>query len=139
MKILLLTLAFLAIPVSAGAAEPINIDIATPPVVIISHSITQRYSRLVRFYEAGTIGQGEDGNIYIRDESKLSLPLRQIAEKLVDLENNERKALAVAIADSNGRKDAQAEVWGLLTQRWKSRAKQGWWLRDAQGNWSQKT
>jgi hypothetical protein len=129
-------LACLTAPVSA--ADPINIDIGTPPVTIIKHSIVQRSSRLVRFYVAGTIGQGDDGLIYIRDESKLSLPLRQIAEKLVDIENNERKALAVAVADSNGRKDATAETWAALTERWKSQFKTGWWLRDSQGNWTQK-
>ncbi len=136
MKRFVLILACAVLPVSA--AEPIKLDIGTPPVVIIRHSITQRYSRLVRFYEAGIIGQGDDGLIYIRDDSRLTLAQRQIAEKLVDVENGERKDLVFAIADGNGRKDAQPEVWAGLVQRWKSQFKPGWWFRDVQGNWNRK-
>jgi len=68
----------------------------------------------------------------------MKLVKRQIAEKLIDNENYERKALVFAIADGNGRRDAQAEVWELMRQRWQQQWKSGWWLRDAQGNWSRK-
>lgn len=127
-----------AIAADATPTAAINLDIGTPPVVVVRHSLTQRYSRLVRFYEAGTIGLGEDGDIYIRDATHLSLPLRQIAEKLVDVDNNERLALVVAIADAHGGKAMEPAVRTALAQRWRSQFKSGWWLRDAQGNWQQK-
>lgn len=130
--------AFAAEPAKTPAPPPINIDIATPPVVITQHAITQRSSRLVRFYEAGEIGLGADGLIYLRDASQMKLAKRQIAEKLIDNENYERKALVFAIADGNGRRDAQDEVWRLMRARWHEKWKSGWWLRDAQGNWSKK-
>ena len=144
MKRLLLLLVCLALPVAAAepakdaAKAPINLDIGTPPVVITRHSIAQRSSRLVRFYEAGEIGLGHDGFIYLRDGVKLSLAKRQIAEKLIDLENAERKTLVFAIADGNGRREAQAEVWELMRVRWNQQFKSGWWLRDAEGKWSRK-
>ena len=122
----------------AAADTAINLDIGTPPVIVVKHSIAQRHSRLVRFYDAGTVGQGDDGDIYIRDSSKMSLALRQIAEKLVDIENNERRALVVAIADSHGGQAVEPAVREALTRRWESQAKSGWWLRDAQGQWRQK-
>ena len=140
MKRLVLLLACLAQPVSA--AEPvkatINLDIGTPPVVITRHSITQRSSRLVRFYEAGEIGLGHDGLIYLREDAKISPDKRRIAEKLIDQENPERKTLIFAIADGNGRRDAQPEVWELMRARWHQQWKSGWWLRDAEGKWSRK-
>jgi len=140
MKYLVLLLACLALPVAA--AEPvkaaINLDIGTPPVIMTKHALAQRYSRLVRFYEAGEIGLGHDGFIYKRDGVKLSLAKRQIAEKLIDMENNERKTLVFVIADSNGRRDAQPEVWDMMRARWHQQFKSGWWLRDAEGKWSQK-
>ncbi|TRZ96962.1 MAG: DUF1318 domain-containing protein [Rhodocyclaceae bacterium] len=140
MKQLLLLLACLALPVSA--AEPpktaINLDIGTPPVIVVKHSLAQRTSRLIRFYEPGEIGLGADGFIYLRDGVKLSLAKRQIAEKLIDTENEERKALIQALADSNGRRDAEPEVWVLMRQRWHQQWKSGWWLRDAEGKWSRK-
>jgi uncharacterized protein YdbL (DUF1318 family) len=144
MKRFALLLACLALPVAAdepareAAKPPINLDIGTPPVVVVKHALAQRTSRLVRFYEAGEIGLGHDGFIYLRDGVKLNLAKRQIAEKLIDTENEERKALIQALADSNHRRDAEPEIWELMRERWNKQWKSGWWLRDAQGKWSKK-
>ena len=140
MKRLFLLLACLALPVSAAepVKEAINLDIGTPPVIVTRHSLTKRSSRLIRFYEAGEIGLGHDGLIYLREGVKMSLVKQQIAEKLIDQENEERKTLVFTIADGNGRRDAQAEVWTLMRERWKQQFKSGWWLRDAEGKWSKK-
>lgn len=142
-RLTLLLLAGLALPVfaaeSADAAKPpINLDIGTPTVAVVRHSLAQRTSRLVRFYESGEIGLGHDGLIYLRDSSKMTLGKRQIAEKLIDVENPERKALIQALADSNGRRNDEAEVWALQRARWHKQWKSGWWLRDAEGKWSRK-
>lgn len=140
MKRLVLMLASLALPVAAAepAKEAINLDIGAPTVVVVKHSLAQRTSRLIRFYEPGDIGLGHDGLIYLRDGVTLSLFKRQIAEKLIDAENEERKALIQALADSNHRRDAEPEVWALMRQRWHQQWKSGWWLRDAEGKWSRK-
>ncbi|MDP3513710.1 MAG: DUF1318 domain-containing protein [Sulfuritalea sp.] len=125
-------------PVNAAAKPAINLDIGTPSVIVVKHSLAQRTSRLVRFYEAGEIALGKDGFIYLRDGLKMSLAKRQIAEKLIDVENLERKALIQALADSNGRRDAEPEIWELMRARWHQQWKSGWWLRDAEGKWSRK-
>ncbi|NJD34406.1 MAG: DUF1318 domain-containing protein [Betaproteobacteria bacterium] len=143
-QLVVLLLACLALPLSAAetakdsAKPPINLDIGTPPVIVVKHSLAQRTSRLVRFYEAGEIGLGDDGLIYLRDGTKMSLAKRQIAEKLIDAENPERRALIQALADSNHRRDAEAEIWELMRERWHKQWKSGWWLRDAEGKWSRK-
>lgn len=147
MKRIALLLACLALPalhvqaaetVKAAAKPAINLDIGTPSVIVVKHSLAQRTSRLVRFYEAGEIALGTDGLIYLRDGLKMSLAKRQIAEKLIDVENLERKALIQALADSNGRRDAEPEIWELMRARWHQQWKSGWWLRDAAGKWSRK-
>jgi uncharacterized protein len=138
---LLAGLAFPALaaePAKDATKPPINLDIGTPTVVVVKHSLAQRTSRLVRFYEAGEIGLGQDGLIYLRDNSKMTLGKRQIAEKLIDVENPERRALIQALADSNGRRNDEAEVWALMRERWHKQWKSGWWLRDAEGKWSKK-
>ena len=143
-QLVLLLLACLALPLWAAesakdSTKPaINLDIGTPSVVVVKHSLAQRTSRLVRFYEAGEIGLGQDGFIYLRDGVKMNLMKRQIAEKLIDAENEERKALIQALADSNGRRDAEPEVWELMRERWHKQWKSGWWLRDDDGKWSRK-
>lgn len=148
MKRFALLLACLALPVAASepakdapkeAAKPaVNLDIGTPTVAVVKHSLAQRTSRLIRFYEPGDIGLGSDGLIYLRDGAKLSLAKRQIAEKLIDVENLERKALIQALADSNGLRNNEGPVWQAMRERWNKQWKSGWWLRDAEGKWSKK-
>jgi hypothetical protein len=142
--LLLACLALPCLPVSAAESAKdatkaaINLDIGTPPVIVVKHALAQRTSRLIRFYEAGEIGLGTDGLIYLRDGVKMNLTKRQIAEKLIDTDNEERKALIQALADSNGRRDAEPEIWKLMQARWYQQWKSGWWLRDAEGKWSRK-
>lgn len=137
--ILILLFACLAVPAAAGpTASEINLDIGTPPVMVAKHTLAQRSSRLVRFYEAGVIGLGNDGMIKIHDGSRLTLTQRQIAEKLIDQENPERNSLIYAIAEAHGGKEAQPAVRAAQIKRWKDQFHSGWWMEDAQGNWYKK-
>jgi uncharacterized protein len=139
MKYMLLLLAFLAIPATAApTSSEINLDIGTPPVMVAKHTLAQRSSRLIRFYEAGVIGLGDDGMIKIHDGSRLTLTQRQIAEKLIDQENPERNSLIYAIAEAHGGKEAQPAVRAAQIKRWKDQFHSGWWIEDAQGNWYKK-
>jgi len=139
-RISVVLFAFLALPVlAAPAPEAINLDIGTPPVIVVRHAMTQRTSRLVRFYDAGVMGLGNDGMIKIRDYSKLgNVTLRQIAEKLIDQENPDRMSLIYAIAEAHGGKEAVPVVRDLQVRHWKQQWKSGWWIEDEKGNWSQK-
>lgn len=139
MKYTLILLAFLAIPATAApTSSEINLDIGTPPVMVAKHTLAQRSSRLIRFYEAGVIGLGDDGMIKIHDGSRLTLTQRQIAEKLIDQENPERNSLIYAIAEAHGGKEAQPAVRAAQIKRWKDQFHSGWWMEDAQGNWYKK-
>lgn len=101
--------------------------------------MTQRQSRLERFYQVGVIGLGKDGMLQVRDSSRLTLTQRQIAEKLVDHENHDRESLIIAIAEAHeGKQARREEVHAALLKRWQSELKSGWWLQDAQGRWYQK-
>lgn len=139
-KIFALLSVLLVMPsLPAWAEEPINIDIGTPPVIIIRHAMTQRYSRLVRMYDAGIIGLGTDGMLQKRDTGKqLTLTQRQIAEKLIDQDNNDRQALVYAIAYNQGGQTRLPEIRAALLKRWQEQFKSGWWMQDNAGNWFQK-
>ena len=123
-----------------AASEPqtINLVIGTPPVVIVKHSLAQRASRLVRFYEAGIIGLGHDGMVRMRDDSRLTLVQRQIAEKLIDQENPERNSLIYALAEAHGGQRTEPSARAAQIQRWKDQFHAGWWMRDEQGRWFKK-
>ena len=135
MKYTLILLAFLAIPATAApTSSEINLDIGTPPVMVAKHTLAQRSSRLIRFYEAGVIGLGDDGMIKVHDGSRLTLTQSQIAGKLIDQENPERNSLIYAIAEAHGGKEAQPAVRAAQIKRWKEQFHSGWWMEDAQGN-----
>ena len=139
MNYMLILLAFLAIPAAAApTSAEINLDIGTPPVMVAKHTLAQRSSRLIRFYEAGVIGLGNDGMIKIHDGSRLTLTQSQIAGKLIDQENHERNSLIYAIAEAHGGKEAQPAVRAAQIKRWKDQFHSGWWIEDAQGNWYKK-
>ena len=137
MKRFLLLLAFLSLPAFAACpGEPINLDIGTPPVVVVKHSLAQRASRLVRFYDAGIIGLGYDGMVKMRDASRLTLPQRQIAEKLIDNENPDRNSLIYALAEAQGGQVCEPAARAAQVKRWKEQFHSGWWIEDAPGKWS---
>ncbi|MEF8754789.1 MAG: DUF1318 domain-containing protein [Accumulibacter sp.] len=137
MKRLLLLLAVLALPVAAAPSpDQVNLDLGTPPVVIVKHGLAQRASRLVRFYDAGIIGLGYDGMVRLRDASRLNLAQRQIAEKLIDSENPDRNSLIYALAEGHGGQYWEPAVRAAQVQRWKAQWHAGWWIEDAQGQWS---
>lgn len=138
----LATFLFACLSLSAVAAPPtadqINLDMGTPPIMVVKHTLTQRQSRLVRFYEHGSIGLTNDGMIKMRDASHLNLVQRQAAEKLIDQENPERNSLIFALAEAHGGKEAIPAAREAQIKRWKAQWKSGWWMEDAQGNWTQK-
>lgn len=139
MKYALALLVFLSLPAAAApTAAEINLDVGTPPVMVAKHTLAQRSSRLIRFYEAGVIGLGDDGMVKIHDGSRLTLPQRQIAEKLIDQENPDRNSLIYAIAEAHGGKEAQPAAREAQVKRWKDLFHSGWWIQDAQGTWNKK-
>lgn len=140
----LLLLSGLMLMGTAYAAAPVdpakvNLDIANPMTVTIHHSMQQRVSRLVKFYEPGVIGMLKNGNLGIRDESRLGkLATRQIVEKLIDAENSDRQALIASVAHAHDRRDAVDEFRLLMAKKWAKELKPGWWYQDEQGTWIQK-
>mgnify|MGYP003383707537 CR=1 FL=1 len=137
-SLLLLSSLFLSLSLPLAAAPPaeeINLDIGTPPVIIVKHALAQRASRLVYFLDPGIIGLGNDGMIKMRDGSRLNLAQQQIVGKLIDQENPDRNSLIYAIAEGHGGQQFEAATREAQIKRWKARFHSGWWIEDAQGNW----
>lgn len=130
---------FFSLPAAAvPTADQINLEIGTPPVIVVKHAMTQRVSRLIRFYEHGSVGLGNDGMVKLRDTKGLNTAAQKIAEKLIDQENPDRNSLIYAIAEAHGGKDTVPVVRELQVKRWKEQWKSGWWMEDDKGNWSKK-
>jgi hypothetical protein len=144
LAILLLALLSTCLPLPAAAvptADQINLDIGTPPVIAVRHSLAQRQSRLTRFYEAGIMGLDINGMVKVRDQERLSqqhLSVQQAAGKTIDQENPDRNSLIYAIAEAHGGKEAVPVVREMMAKRWREQFKSGWWLQDEKGVWHQK-
>lgn len=138
-KIFLLAASLLLTHVFAADAQRISIDASDPLTIAIRHSMQQRSSRLVYFYNPGVVGLKNNGDVEIRDYSKVTkIAARQAAEKLVDAENADRRQLVAAIARHYKRPEATDEIRALFTRRWADEMKSGWWVQEAQGDWVQK-
>jgi uncharacterized protein len=124
----------------AFAADPIRYEVNDPMTVVIKHSMQQRISRLVRFYEPGVIGLAKNGDLAISDPARLEkIATRQIVEKLIDAENSDRQAFIASIAKANNRgNEGMAEVRAGMRQRWAADMQSGWMIQDDNGNWAKK-
>lgn len=124
---------------AAADISNVKLDANDPMSVVIKHSMQQRVSRLVKFYEPGVIGLAKNGDVAISAPERLGkVATRQIVEKLIDAENSDRLALIAAIAKHANRNDAIPEIRAAMTKRWAAEMKSGWMIQDEQGNWFKK-
>lgn len=130
----------LSTAVFAGAdISKVKLDANDPMSVVIKHSMQQRVSRLVKFYEPGVIGLANNGDVAISAPERLGkIATRQIVEKLLDAENSDRLALIAAIAKHADRNDAIPEIRAAMTKRWAAEMKSGWMIQDEKGVWNKK-
>ncbi len=114
-------------------------DIANPLTVAIHHSMEQRASRLVKFYEPGAIGLAKDGKVAaVGDTFKYKIGTRQIIEKLIDAENGDRRQFVAALALANGDGNDLTRAQAACLARWRSEMKPGWMVQDDAGVWAAK-
>ena len=87
---------------------------------------------------SGAVGLARDGTVQLRDPNAVPLAQRQAANGLVVAENADRGALYREIARANGKPEWEQEIRATFGQRWIDKAKPGWWVQDARGNWTRK-
>lgn len=133
-KILVAFLAALAI--SAWAQG--NLEINTPAVAALKASMQGRFSQLEPLFAAGAIGLTRDGRVEMRDASQVPLPQRGAASSLVAAENRDRAALYQEIARANGHPEWEGDIARTFGGRWIDKARSGWWVQEAGGNWTKK-
>ena len=124
---------------TAQAAAPPNLDISTPQIRAIIASLHQRFLRLKPYFTSGVIGLTSAGVIAVRNESGVPLVERAALAALVAQQNRDLSLLYGQIADANGHPGWAAEIRQVFARRWQAHAAQnGWYYRDASGNWSRK-
>jgi uncharacterized protein YdbL (DUF1318 family) len=125
---------------AAYAAEPqANLDIQTPQIQAIEARMRDRYRSVMKgLLESGAVGFTHNGDIAIRDASKIPLAQRGQANQAVAAENADRAELYRQIAVANGHPEWAQRMRESFAKQWISRARTGWYYQDASGNWQRK-
>lgn len=136
MNKLLLTLMLLLSPIAVLAQA--NLEINTPAINSVKQAMTARHVQLAPHYGSGAIGISRDGSIALRDANAVPLPQRAAVNALVGAENADRGALYKEIARANGKPEWEGEIRSTFAQRWIEKAAAGWYVQNAQGQWTKK-
>lgn len=129
----------------AGLADKIaDIVKKMPDVVNAYKEMGGRIADTDRLRDSGSVGEGKDGFLTAREKT-----LPPADKKIVDMENDNRKTvingMAKAIIRINRVQETPENLKQVLPQATeqfaairRDSAKKGWWVQDANGNWSRK-
>lgn len=115
-----------------------------PDVVNAYKEMGARIADIDRLRDGGTVGEGKDGLLVVREGS-----LSSGDKKLIDQENQNRKTvmngMAKAMLRTNREKENEANLKKVMPQAVeyfaalrRDSAQKGWWIQDASGNWNRK-
>ncbi len=114
-------------------------EVSSPRIRAIKESIKARFGQLVPHFDAGRLGEGNNGYLQSLKEEGLSLQERSAFRKLLGDENNDRKVLygEVAKALNVDAKDLD-RVGKIFADQWIGKARSGWMIQKADGGWTKK-
>jgi uncharacterized protein YdbL (DUF1318 family) len=127
------------IPAAYAAESQPNLDIQTPAIQAIEARMRARFHSILRgLLASGAVGFTHNGDVAIRDASKIPLAQRGQATQAVAAENADRADLYKQIAVANGHPEWAQRMRESFAKQWISRARAGWYYQDASGNWRKK-
>ncbi len=139
MRVLVCLAAALALfgGISSAQAQA-NLQVNTPAVEALRKSMRDRHAQLLPYYTSGAVGITRDGGVALRDANAVPLPERATANRLVAAENADRTSLYKEIALANGKPEWEGEIRNTFAQRWIERSQPGWYVQNAQSQWTKK-
>lgn len=127
------------IPAAYAAESQPNLDIQSPAIQAIEARMRDRFHSVLQgLLASGAVGFTHNGDVAIRDASKIPLAQRAQATQAVAAENADRAELYKQIAAANGHPEWAQRMRESFAKQWISRARPGWYYQDASGNWQQK-
>jgi uncharacterized protein YdbL (DUF1318 family) len=120
---------------AAYAAEP-ETTVSTPAIVSLKAKLKSRSPLLLPYFQAGALGEGNDGIVVIRDTSTISMKDRAQLNALVKEENQDRLALYGEVGKELKVKDSDLpRVRKSFAKEWQKTAVSGWWVQKDTGEW----
>ncbi|HJR13702.1 MAG TPA: YdbL family protein [Rhodanobacteraceae bacterium] len=127
------------IPAAYAADSQPNLDIQTPAIQAIEARMRDRFrATLQDLLASGAVGFTHNGDVAVRDASKIPLAQRAQANQAVSAENADRAELYKQIAVANGHPEWAQRMRESFAKQWISRARAGWYYQDTSGNWQKK-
>jgi uncharacterized protein len=124
---------------SVAFAQEADINVSNPAIRALKESIKTRSDSIKPFMDRGHVGISQDGLLTIRGTEGLNLRQRAEIQQLVEAENRDREALYSEIAKANNiSRESVPKIKRIFAKSWIDQARSGWWVQDAQGNWSKK-
>ncbi len=124
-------------PREACAAEATEVSNAV--IRSIKERMKERFALLVPFFDAGNIGENNEGFLSLRNVSGLSVKQRARLNKLVKAENKDREALYAEVAKAlNIAPDQVSRVAKIFAGKWHETCRKGWWIQLDDGTWTRK-
>jgi uncharacterized protein YdbL (DUF1318 family) len=122
---------------AAFAQEETNVS--NPSIRALKESMKQRFPSLKPYYDAGHIGENNNGLVEVRDEGGLSLKDKGALRGLVKDENDDRMQLYGEVAKALKIDPGQVgRVQKLFAGSWINAASSGWWVQKENGEWVRK-
>ena len=113
--------------------------VSSPGIRELKESLKRRFPKLVPFFDAGRLGEANDGTVQARDESGLSLADKAALRNLVKDENGDRRALYAEVAKAMAIDAGQVgRVGKIFAEVWSKNARPGWWVQSPEGAWAKK-
>ncbi|HUU37706.1 MAG TPA: YdbL family protein [Candidatus Desulfaltia sp.] len=113
--------------------------VSNPAIRALKDSMKQRFLSLMPLYDAGNIGETNDGLVEIRDESGLDLKAKATLRGLVKDENSDRTKLYAEVAKALNIEASQiGRIQKIFAESWQNAAAPGWWIQKENGEWAKK-
>jgi uncharacterized protein YdbL (DUF1318 family) len=109
---------------------------SSPSIDSLKAKLKERSKVLAVYFDAGAIGEGNDGFVAIRDASAVSMKDRAKLNGIVNEENADRRALYKEVAKALEVKDEDLpQVQKSFANQWRQTVRKGWWFQDDLGEW----
>jgi uncharacterized protein YdbL (DUF1318 family) len=113
--------------------------VSTPAIRALKDSLKARFAALKPYFDAGNIGETNNGLLDVRDEAGLNLQAKAALRTLVKDENSDRTKLYAEVAKALKIEASQIEkIQKIFAAEWAKSAAAGWWIQQEDGAWVKK-
>ncbi len=123
----------------ADAQDEKYVNTDTPSIRKIKERMTERMRKSARYYDAGNLGETNQGGLDLRSSDGMSVKDKGEVRALVRDENADRDELYREVASANGAPESEmAKIRRAFATAFRKRTNQGWWIQTDEGNWVQR-